>query len=53
MLFLHPEESKRMTSYLVKVIITCYADVTGMEEAGHQHCGVLDSTLNIVSLNLY
>ena len=30
MLFLHPEESKRMTAYLVKVIIMCYADMAGM-----------------------
>ena len=32
-LFLHPEESKRMTSYLVEVIIACRYGRNGWKEA--------------------
>ena len=56
--FLHPEESKRMTSYLVKVCVTWHADVAGRERSrplrGPMHKFVLSPIYaGTISLNLY
>lgn len=56
--FLHPEESKRMASYLVKVCITWHADVAGRERSqssrGPMHKFVLSSIYaGTISLNLH